>query len=318
MQDKIWLALQSNGYPLEGVVVCSLEPASPLQGLPHRYHRVRPDSLLPLDYLYEHGFLSKDTLWVIATPSEWHVHYTIQLAGLCRVAFEKPIAANSDQARLLRPFADNGYPIYPIDHKLFNASPLAFIDECRKNPRVLEDVHRVEGVFFETAGISRGRQQEDCIADVQWHLLTILVAIFKTTEVPFEVAVDRVRVSSHHADVEGRYAEPMVWTASRIQGRLSRDSQEVTFDLCQAKGAPMSQKHIRLFDGRGALLKAIDLNESGWEAHGRVLQALLQPVVDMRHTLADALAVMELVDTARSIASEEPSYSFGRLPDFLT
>jgi predicted dehydrogenase len=319
VQKKIWPALQSTRFALDGIVVCSLEPNSGLNGLPHVYHRVRPDKLLPLDTLYEQGFLSPETAWIIATPSEWHIPYVVQLAGLCgRIAVEKPIATDRGQARLLLPFAEIGFNVDPIDHKLFNASPLAFIDECRKNPRVLEDVHRIEGVFFETAGTSKGRQQEDCIADVQWHLLTILVAIFKTTEVPFGVAVDRVRVSSHHPDVEGRYAAPTVWTASRIQGQLVRDSQEVSFDLCQAKGVPKDQKHIRLFDGRGVLIKEIDLNESGWHAHARVLQALLQPVVDMRHTLADSIAVMELVDTARAIASEEPSYTFGRLPGFLT
>jgi predicted dehydrogenase len=72
--------------------------------------------------------LQRDTLWLIATPSEWHVSYALQLAGLCRVAIEKPIAANSEQAKLLMALVEND--TYPMDHKLFNASALSFVDEC--------------------------------------------------------------------------------------------------------------------------------------------------------------------------------------------
>ena len=49
-----------------------------------------------------------------------------------------------------------------------------------------------------------------------------------------------------------------------------------------------------------------------------MLQTLLQPVVDMRLTLADTIAVMDLIDTSRQMTHEEPPYAFGRLPDFLT
>ena len=48
-----------------------------------------------------------------------------------------------------------------------------------------------------------------------------------------------------------------------------------------------------------------------------MLQTLLQPVVDMRLTLADTIAVMDLIDTSRQMAHEELPYAFGRLPAFL-
>jgi hypothetical protein len=129
--------------------------------------------------------------------------------------------------------------------------------------------------------------------------------------------VERVQASSHEADPQGRFQTPSVWTASRIQGRLFDNEQEIAFGFRQAKAAPCDEKFIRLFDARGEIVKEIDLNEGGHHAHARVLGALMQPTVDMRHTLADAIMVMDLIDASRSIAREESAYAFGALPDFL-
>ena len=203
---------------------------------------------------------------------------------------------------------------------MFNAAGLAFVETCRHDPSILRQVRHIEGVFYETAGISYGRQQEDGIVDVQWHLFTTaLIAPFKAaaSQAPFDVTVDQVQVASHEPDPHGRYGAPTVWTASQIQGRLVWDGHEVTYEHRQAKGAPTNAKEIRLFDSAGTLLQTIDLNETGYQAHARMLLALLRPVVDMRLTLADALAVMELIDVSRAMAHEAPPYAFGHVPDFL-
>jgi hypothetical protein len=54
------------------------------------------------------------------------------------------------------------------------------------------------------------------------------------------------------------------------------------------------------------------------QAHARVLDALLQPVVDMRHTLADAIGVMELVEASQDMACVNEPYACGSLPWFLS
>ena len=72
-----------------------------------------------------------------------------------------------------------------------------------------------------------------------------------------------------------------------------------------------------LFDSTGTLLHTLDLNETGSQAHAHMLQTLLRPVVDVRLTLADAIAVMELIDVSRAMAHEAPPYAFGHFPDFL-
>jgi hypothetical protein len=318
VRQRLWPALQSIGASLDGLMVCSLEPQSGLVGLPHQYYQVESENLLPLDRLYAQGFLGKDTLWIIATPPDSHVAYTVQLAGLCRVGVEKPIAATSRQARLLWPFAQ-GFEAYCLSHKVFNASVLAFIEMCRHDPSVLRQVCHVEGAFYEMAGLSHDRQQEDCLLDVQWHLFTTaLIAPFKAAfQSQCDITVDRAWVATHGPDLLGRYAPPRVWTASRVQGALVWDGHEVTYDHCQAKGAPTNVKGLRLFDRAGTLLQTIDLNETGPRAHARMLQALLRPVVTMPLTLSDAIAGMELIDASRAIAYDEPPYAFGHMPNFL-
>ena len=319
VHQRLWPALQAMGASLEGVVVCSLAPQSHLEGLPHSYYQVGPECLLPLDQLYTQGFLGKDTLWIVATAPDTHVPYAVQLAKWCRVAVEKPLATTSRQARLLLPFADGG-EVYCLSHKVFNASVLAFIEACRHAPDILRQVRHIRGTFYETAGLSHGRQQEDCLLDVQWHLFTTaLIAPFKAaaSHSPFAITVERAWVAAHEPDLPGRYAPPTVWTASRLQGTLVWDGHAVTYDHCQAKGASTNAKAIRLFDGAGTLLQAIDLNETGPWAHARMLQALLRPSVDMRLTVADAVAGMELIDASRALAHEEPPYGFGHMPDFL-
>jgi predicted dehydrogenase len=317
VRERLWLAAQSLASPLDGIVVCSLEPHSGLPGLSHQYYQIGPESLLPLDRLDEAGFLGADTVWFVATPPAYHVSYVEQLAPRCRVAVEKPIATSYGQARSLLPFVE-GFEVYPLNHKVFNASVLEFVEACRQDPAVLQQVHHITGVFYEKAGFSHGRQQEDGIIDVQWHLLTTaLFAPFTVVGVQFKVTVDQVHVATHGPDPNGHYARPTVWTASQLQGRLVWDGHVVTYDLRQAKGAPQNAKGIRLFDHAGALVQAIDLNESGYQAHARMLRALLEPVVDMRLTLADAIAVMECIDTARAMVHEAPPYTCGYLPAFL-
>jgi hypothetical protein len=318
VRQRLWPALQSIGAALEGLLVYSLEPQSGLKGLPHQYYQLGSESLLPLDHLDAQGFLGKDALWIIATPPDSHVPYTEQLAGQCRVAVEKPIATTSRQARLLLPFTE-GFEVYCLSHKVFNASVLAFVEMCRHDPSVLRQVCHIEGAFYETAGLSHSRQQEDCILDVQWHLVTTaLIAPFKAaSQSQYGITVDRAWVATHEPDLPGRYAPPMVSTASRIQGMLLWDGHEVTYDHCQAKGAPSNVKGLRLFDRAGTLLQAIDLNETGSQAHARMLQVLLRPVVNMPLTLSDAIAGMELIDASRAMAHEEPPYAFGHMPGFL-
>lgn len=316
LRSKIWPALQSGDYPLDLIAVFSLESECRLTGLSYVYQPVVPGNLLPLDYLHERGLLGDDAAWIVATPSDYHILYTLQLAGRCRrIAIEKPLASTARQARILLPLMQSG-EIYPISHKLFNVEALAFVELCRQHPAILDHVTRIEAAFNEPAGFAHGRKQEDTVSDIQYHTLLVNAAFFRATGYPFEVMVERVQAASHDADPEDVFQTPEVWTASRIRGRVLWREREIPFDFRQAKAAPKSEKNIRLLDRAGNLIKHISLDETGWLAHARVLDAFMQPVVDMRHTIEDAVAVMELIDWSRLIASKETSYEFGAVPVF--
>jgi hypothetical protein len=200
---------------------------------------------------------------------------------------------------------------------LFKEFPLLFADSCREVPSSLKKTRRIKAVYYESAGIGKGREQEDGIADIQYHLFTSICAFYKAAFGEYEIVVDGARASKHEPDAKGRYQIPRVWTASKIEGRLIWDEGEVELDLRQAKGAPKNEKYIWLFDKDNHMPTEIDLNESGWRAHARMLEELLKPAPDMRHDPADAIKVMELIDVARSISIEEPTYEFGYQPKFF-
>jgi hypothetical protein len=145
----------------------------------------------------------------------------------------------------------------------------------------------------------------------------IIVAVYNAAGIQFQMSVDQAWVSTYQPDAAGRFQAPDVSTASRVQGRLLWNHHEVSFDFLQAKAAPKTQKVIWLCDEDGDLVHEIRLNESGWYAHGRILNELIKPRPDMRHTLGDAIGVMDLIDASRAIATKESPYPFGHLPDFL-
>jgi hypothetical protein len=292
VKTKIIPALEANFHLLEDVIVCSLEPPSQVMWMPYKYLPVENGGLMPLDRLAELGFLA-NALWIIATPSQYHVHYAMQLAGLCKVAIEKPLASSARQARLLRPFTSQ---IYIIDHKVFNASPLSLIRRLRNNPSQIEDVARIEGVFYETDGIAKGRQADDTIADIQYHLLAVLQAVLKAADTPFEIKIDKVLTSKYRQDSEGLFQDPFVCTSSLITGLAHRNGRHIQLDLRQVKGAPANQKFIRFFDTSGQVIEEVDMNESGFHAHARIVGSLLQPVIDMRHNYEDSISIMETLE----------------------
>ena len=317
VQNRIAPALKMNGFGRMRVAVCSLETASPIETLPHRYYRALPNSLLPLDDLRNDGFLTSSTVWIVATPPNAHVPFALQLTGLCgRVGIEKPIAGDAEQARILWPCASDGWPLYPLDHKLFTVGCLSFLEDCRVNPSFLNEVKRIEGVFLESAGFPRGRAQEDGIADIQWHMFMVMIAAFKNLGKDFEIAVESANVARHEPDPSSVFADATVHTASHLRGALSTRGVHAHFEFLQAKAASQSEKHIRFLDAQNKVLAHVDLGESGWQAHARMLGALMQPVANMRHTLADAILLADLLEGVSRNAQETGAYSFGALPSF--
>lgn len=328
-------ALLAEGLLPGGITVASLQPQSVISGVPHQYICL-PENIaaLPVQYLEALGLLSPSTLYIIATPPRLNVVFAASLARFpVLIALEKPVATNLADADRLAQIAAAGAQIVPIDHKVFMPSLLGFIETVRRNPDILLRVNRVEGFFFETDGIEPDREQVDGVADVQWHLLTATAAIFQAARRPFRIAPRAVTVATHRPDPAGRFAAPTVPTASRIEAQLTRPPTrivdghggEVAFDmgveldLHQGKGVGCDVKRLVLRTHAGQLVMSLDLHEPvGWRAHYRVLKGLIAPAIDMRHTLADAVAIARVVEHSRALTRDEGAYSWATLPSFLS
>lgn len=318
VRSRYWPAISAISPGFEKVALCGLEAFSPLNTVQHDFFQIEPGNLLPMDELARNGYLDCNSLFVIATPSDIHVHYALQLIGLGRVAIEKPLASNCRIATLLSPFV-RGFNLFCMDHYLFKTGVPEFMIELETNPVFLDSVARVEGACFEKRGFSQGRVQESTIGDVQYHLLNLMVAIFRRANRPFEVEIDDVQSAKHHPDPKWVDQVARVTTASRIQGKLYYDNGcEVRFDLAQAKAAPSSQKYLRFFKGNGSIVAEIDLSESGLAAHARALQELVRNKPRMEHTVGDAIKITELADLAYVKAAEDSFYRHGRLPSFIS
>jgi predicted dehydrogenase len=319
VQTRMVPALKAKSLQHLRAAVCSLEPESPIRNYPHRYYRVLPKNLLPLDELAHDGFLNDRTLWIVATPPQVHASFILMLHGLCgRIAVEKPIANEAWEARVLSPLAFGSRPVLPMDHKLFTADCLRFLDDCKRLGSPLREVRRIEGVFFEKAGFAMGREQEESVKDVGWHMLAVLVAAFKYLEKPFALSVDGATTAQYDADPSNQFADARVATASRLLGNLIAEDVKASFQLQQAKGAPHNEKWIRFYGPGNQIVAQVDLGESGWMPHQRMLETLILPTADMRHSLSDSIALANLLGGVSQHASRENSYPFGGLPPFLS
>jgi hypothetical protein len=314
---KIWPALCALQCPFEEIAVCSLEPSSPLNHLDHTYYQIQPDGLLPLAERKQRSFLSEEAIWLVCSPTPFHLRGALQLRGAGRIVVEKPLTSNAQQARKMLSLSQRIGDIYPLDHKLYCESALEMVDLFRSDSSLLDQVSRIEGVFYETFGVPHGRQIDDTIADIQYHLLVITRSLFQAAGRQVKLAPCSVETARYSADADGAFAAPAVPTASRVRGMLLSRGDAILLDFRQAKAAPHSEKAIRLYNASGALLHAINLNESGWKAHARALTALMQPVPEPIHTLEDAVCLMEWVDLCRSIAREKSPYPFGQWPGIL-
>src|SRR5689334_21265214 len=80
VRERIGRALAEGCSSHLEVAICSRENVSPISSLRHQYFPTFANNSLPLDELDRAGFLGDQVLWIVATPSDLHVPYTLQLA----------------------------------------------------------------------------------------------------------------------------------------------------------------------------------------------------------------------------------------------
>src|SRR5262249_7593641 len=147
---------------------------------------------------------------------------------------------------------------------------------------------------------------DDCLADVLIHLVAFVVASFRLAADAFEVVIEESWTSSYTGATPPHVASPALSTAARLRGQVVWSEGVVLLDLRCAKGAPDNGKSVRLVSAEGAILHVISLNESGHEAHARLLQELVQVQPTMPLSVADAVSIVQVIDRAREMAQHRP------------
>ncbi len=320
-KKKILPGLQHLTRHFEKVCLVDIAAESGENSIKHQYLRAGPGNHLDLDYLRQHGFLDWGTLTYISSPTDSHAAYIAKMAPYTRVGCEKMPAKVAADALPLRKLQLPGRQIFTADHKIFNKSALDTIDAIRRNPGMLESVRRIEGVMFEAAGYVKDRGQVDWAGDdTGWHLMAIVQGVFRAVGESANISVEESLSATHLPDPDEHYLVPKLPTAARIRGFVDRGGflPGVELDIRCAKASGTNEKWMRLLDVDNRVIATIDLNETGWAAHQRMLEELIKPEPDMRLTFEDSIDLTRVTDTARTTAEDRGYHPFGKLPSFMT
>ena len=110
--------------------------------------------------------------------------------------------------------------------------------------------------------------------------------------------------------------QPRECTAAFLSGVITADDNvQMTYAITVGKGLAASQKGLTLFCDSGPLL-TLDLNESGYQPHKRVIEGMLtgqEPLL----SVGDSITIVEACEEALTQARSEGHYAFGSTPGWL-
>ncbi|MGE0824220.1 MAG: Gfo/Idh/MocA family oxidoreductase [Candidatus Binatia bacterium] len=278
-----------------------------------RYFQIDNGCLLPLNELARNGLLGPHVVAVICTPTPYHALYATQLLGTrCYTAVEKPLTQSIAAAEALLPFTD---VVFPIGHQLFKADMLEFLDRCQQEPAVTANLTALSFDLWESKGVGN-RSIDDAVWDLGWHGFECILAPLRAAGHTVAWAISRVQVVTYDPLVGE--PSPTTFTATVIDGWVRYARRDVPFRIRVGKGLPEEHKQLAFHYRRGINPCNVSLQESGWQAHYRVLRELLTaPKPNLKLSLADTVAVVELCTRAGRMIEDTGTYAFGTLPDFL-
>jgi len=304
VKERWWPALLeiSKKYIIDTISIFSLESVCKLEGRDFLYKQIYNLSDIPNRNI-------DDTLVIIACPPEYHVDYIKYFyTSNCRIAVEKPLSMSFDSLRDLCYSKMNN--VYPVDHKLFSLSFIDFLLSIRT-----EELGRIESTFFQSLLIPSDRYQINSVYDIQWHLLTLLLSISKKFNLNILDINGNLYTSRY---IYNHVISPEI-TASRIQGIIKGlHNNYVEFDLKQCEGSGRIMKHTILFNKKGGIINTIDLMETGYMQHYRLLFELLSSDSNkLNQSQKHAFLVQRYLDGLLKRQNVEPNYTFNSIPAFL-
>lgn len=278
------------------------------------YSQIEDQCLLPWDELDRHGLLGPHVLVLVNTPTRYHTLYAKQFVGTgCSVAVDKPLTGELAAATSLLAFEDM---VFPIGHQLFKANMLSFLEQCEEMPELLQQLTALDFTLWETRDVGH-RAIDNAVWDLGWHGFECIIAPLRAAGSPAELSVTRTRVATYEPPAGG--LRPAVYTAAYIEGSVHFDSYAVPYRIRVGKGLAEEHKQLVLRCGVRDEPVIVSLAESGWRAHYRVLRELLTATrPDLKLSLADTVAVVQLCAQADRLAVDEGTYSFGTTPGFMT
>ena len=270
------------------------------------YLSVQPGERVRMEPLARQVPLGPRTLVVVATSTKWHVEYIRQFLHTgCRVAVEKPIAiASRDVAAI--PSHPN---LYAVDHFLFKKILRDFLLLTRAWPGDgLRHLKEIQFECLENRDIG-GRAVDPITMDTGIHAFAAIGALCRAYGVPADIRVESCLAARYRPGLA-------VTTAARIDGTLAVAARDIPFFIRLGKAMRTDRKSLVLVPHVGQPT-VIDLSESGWAAHYRVLRSLLSPRPQMFQTFADAVAGLRSCERAANLQDEGDPYPPGTTPPFL-
>ena len=176
----------------------------------------------------------------------------------------------------------------------------------------MEDAASVEFSLLEGSGI-QGRLIDDITWDTGYHGFECMFATLSACGVTTDFEIESVHSARYIPDVGE--AEPSNFTFSKIQGHLHNGLYRIPFTIKVGKKMGAIQKQLIFRDMNGAVLYRVDLNESGPDAHYRILKRLLtEPKPDVKVGINETIKVIEACRTAHAMAIDEGFYLPGATP----
>jgi len=280
------------------------------RSLEEYYFPIQNGCLLPLEELDRHGLIGPHVLIFVCPPTPYHVPYAMQFLGTgCVVAVEKPLTQNQVAARSLLPFSDS---VFPVGHQLCKGDMLRFLTHCQEEQDWARQVSTISFDLWEMKGAGR-RVIDDAVWDLGWHGFECILAPLRAAGYAVTMTVTRVRVATYAP----RTGEPIpaTFTAACIEGQVQIGNRAVPYRIRVGKGLAEERKQVVFRSDPDDGQHVVSLQESGWQAHYRVLRELLtEPRPDLKLSLADTVAVVQLCNQAGRLAVDDGAYPFGTTP----
>lgn len=258
--------------------------------------------------LAKRGFIGPSVHVLVATPTWLHAAYAQELHDhVACIGIEKPIAWNAREAGILAQLPR----VYPIEHQVYKHDSIAMCRRSAARKIRWSDVRHARFCLHETGGVG-DRAIDNIIFDTGYHGFAVLLAAISKCHANIRIDHGNSLISTYRDGAD----RPRECTAAFLSGVITADDNvRITYTITVGKGLAASQKGLTLFCESGSLIK-LDLNESGFEPHKRVIEGMLGSEAPLL-SVGDSITIVAACEEARAQARGRAPYGFGSTPNWM-